>query len=154
MNRMTSDKKQELITASQRYVEERIDRIRQAIADLEDALKLETKCSVGDKYETGRAMLHLEFEKLSGQLEQYAQLKKTVDLIQKVQPSGEVAFGSVVETTGANYILAIPAGKLVVQEKEYFAVGVASPIAKLLLGKKRGDSFSFNGTDATIIDIF
>lgn len=151
---MTSDKKQELITASQRYVEERIDRIHRAIADLEDALKLETKCSMGDKYETGRAMLHLEFEKLSGQLEQYAQLKKTVNLILKVQPSGEVAFGSVVETTGANYILAIPAGKLVVQEKEYFAVGVGSPIAKQLLGKKPGDSFSINGTDATITDIF
>ena len=151
---MTIDKKQELIAASQQYVQERVDRIRQAIADLEDALKLETKCSMGDKYETGRAMLHLEFEKLSGQLEQYGQLKKTVDLLRDVQPSLEIAFGSVVETTGANYILVIPAGKLVVQDKEYFAVGVGSPIAKALIGKRKGDSFTFNGIEEKITEVF
>ena len=151
---MSIDKKQDLITASQQYVKERVDRIRQAIADLEDALKLETKCSMGDKYETGRAMLHLEFEKLSGQLEQYGQLKKTVDLLRDVKPSEEVGFGSVVETTVANYILAIPAGKLVMQDREYFAVGVGSPIAKALMGKKKDDSFSFNGIEEKITEVF
>ena len=114
---MTSNKKQDLIDACNHYVGERIDRIRHAISDLEDALKLETKCSMGDKYETGRAMLHLEFEKLSGQLEQYGQLKKTVDLIRNIQPSEVISFGSVVETSGANYILAIPAGKFTVHDK-------------------------------------
>ena len=151
---MTSNKKQELIDACNHYVGERIDRIRKAIGDLEDALKLETKCSMGDKYETGRAMLHLEFEKLSGQLEQYGQLKKTVDLIRNIQPSEVISFGSVVETTGANYILVIPAGKLVVQDKEYFAVGVGSPIAKALIGKKKGDSFTFNGIEEKITEVF
>src|SRR5690606_5983425 len=88
-NKMISDRKQELIAACSRYVEERIDRIRKAIADQEDALKLETKCSMGDKYETGRAMLHLEFEKLSGQMEQYGQLKKTISLLDRT-PVSEV----------------------------------------------------------------
>ena len=151
---MTSNKKQELIDACNHYVGERIDRIRKAIGDLEDALKLETKCSMGDKYETGRAMLHLEFEKLSGQLEQYGQLKKTVDLIRNIQPSEVISFGSVVETSGANYILAIPAGKFTVHDKEFFAVGVGSPIAKVLLGKRKGESFSFNGREELIEEVF
>lgn len=151
---MISDRKQELIAACSRYVEERIDRIRKAIADLEDALKLETKCSMGDKYETGRAMLHLEFEKLSGQMEQYGQLKKTISLLDRTPVSEVVGFGSVVETSGSNYIIAIPAGKFEVGDKLFFAVGISSPIAQALLGKQGGDTFVFNGIRETIEKVY
>lgn len=151
---MISEKKRELINACREYVEERIDRIHRTIADLEDALKLETKCSMGDKYETGRAMLHLEFEKLSGQLEQYGQLKKTISLIDDATSLGVVGFGSAVETSGNNYIIAIPAGKFEVEDKQFFAVGISSPIAQALLGKQEGESFVFNGMEEKIEKIY
>ena len=151
---MISEKKSELIAACRSYVEERIERIRGAIADLEDALKLETKCSMGDKYETGRAMLHLEFEKLSGQLEQYGQLKKTISLIDNTPSSGVVGFGSAVETSGNNYIIAIPAGKFEVEDRQFFAVGVGSPIAKALSGKQEGETFVFNGVEERIERVY
>lgn len=154
MRTRRSEQKLELIEACSSYVEERIDRIRTAIADLEDALKLETKCSMGDKYETGRAMLHLEFEKLSGQLEQYGQLKKTLGILRGIPATEIVGFGSAVETSGSNYLIAIPAGKLKPGGKDFFAVGVSSPIAKALSGKKKGDSYSFNGKEEEILDIF
>ena len=143
-----------MIEACSRYVEERIARIRMAIADLEDALKLETKCSMGDKYETGRAMLHLEFEKLSGQLEQYGQLKKTISLIDHSPSSRMVGFGSAVETSGNNYIIAIPAGKFEVKDRSFFAVGVSSPIAQALLGKQEGETFVFNGVEEKIQKVY
>lgn len=151
---MISEKKRELIEACSRYVEERIARIRTAIADLEDALKLETKCSMGDKYETGRAMLHLEFEKLSGQLEQYGQLKKTITLIDHSPITSVIGFGSAVETSRNNYIIAIPAGKFEVDDRQFFAVGVSSPIAQALLGKQEGESFVFNGVEEKIRKVY
>src|SRR6056297_344870 len=101
--------KKRLFEACENYVEERIARVEAAISDLQAALKLETKCSMGDKYETGRAMLHLEFEKLLGQLEQYGKLKKTLNSI-PAQVQEKVGFGSLVKTSGANYFIAIPAG--------------------------------------------
>ena len=147
---MTSELKTKLKQAAANYVEERIKRIHTAIADLEDALKLETKCSMGDKYETGRAMLHLEFEKLSGQLEQYNRLKKTLTLIKEKEVSEKVGFGSLVKTSKVNYFISIPAGELVVEGEKFYAIGAASPIAQVLLQKKEGENFQFNGIKNTI----
>lgn len=146
--------RQELIAACHRYVEERVSRIKAGIDDLQDALKLETKCSMGDKYETGRAMLHLEFEKLSSQLEQLNRLKKTLTFVGEKAPGETVAFGSVVRTSKANYFLAIPAGEILIGQEKFFAVGANSPIAQLMQGKKEGEDFRFNASDTKILNIF
>lgn len=137
-----------------RYVEERMVKINVAIKDLEDALKLETKCSMGDKYETGRAMLHLEFEKLSVQHEQYQKLQKTVRMIDLKVPIEKAGFGAVVETRQANYFIAIPAGEIVLDGKKYYAVGAGAPIARALEGKKEKEKVSFNGKSLTITRIY
>lgn len=149
---MTQEIRPKLLSACSYYVEERIGRIRAAIDDLEDALKLETKCSMGDKYETGRAMLHLEFEKLAAQLEQLQRLKKTLTFISEKAPSNEVTFGSMVFTSKANYFLAIPAGEINLEGISFFAVGANSPIAKAMMGKKKGETFFFNGTESEILE--
>lgn len=145
--------KKRLFEACEKYVEERLSRTEAAIKDLEEALKLETKCSMGDKYETGRAMLHLEFEKLSVQHEQYRKLRKTLRMApQKV--SEVVTFGSAVETTAANYFIAIPAGELKIGEEKFYAVGAASPIAQALSGKTVGEDVTFGGKQLQIKKIF
>ncbi|MGB7841266.1 MAG: transcription elongation factor [Salinimicrobium sp.] len=147
-----TDLKKRLFEACEQYVEERIARVEKAINDLEDALKLETKCSMGDKYETGRAMLHLEFEKLSGQHEQYRKLRKTIRMMPP-GPFKKVTFGSAVETSAANYYISIPAGELKVGDKSFYAVGAASPIAQALSGKKLGENVTFGGKQLKIISI-
>lgn len=150
---MTEEIRPKLLSACRGYVEERISRIRTAIDDLEGALKLETKCSMGDKYETGRAMLHLEFEKLAAQLEQLQRLKKTLTLITEKVPSQEVTFGSVVYTSKVNYFLAIPAGEIKLEDNRFFAVGANSPIAKAIMTKRKGEKFFFNGTENEILEV-
>lgn len=147
-----TDLKKRLFEACEQYVEERMTRVEKAINDLEEALKLETKCSMGDKYETGRAMLHLEFEKLSGQHEQYRKLRKTLRLM-PLRPSQNVTFGSALETSIANYYISIPAGELKVDDKTFYAVGAASPIAQILKDKKVGETVAFGGKQLQIISI-
>lgn len=148
------DTKQQLHTACMRYVEGRLGKIDAAIKDLEDALKLETKCSMGDKYETGRAMLHLEFEKLSVQHEQYQKLRKTVRMIDPKVSLQKAGFGAVVETDMANYFIAIPAGEIILKEGKYYAVGAGAPIARALEGAKEGEEVNFNGKKMTVTRIF
>lgn len=150
---MDSNVKQELIFACKAYVEERINRILSGINDLEEAIKLETKCSVGDKYETGRAMLHLEFEKLSSQLEQYKRLRKTLTLIKEQPNSKLIGFGSVVKTSAANYFLAIPAGEIKLGSQLFYAIGAGAPIAQALKGKKEGENILFNGNTIAILQV-
>ena len=145
--------KKQLFEACQVYVELRLQRLNSAIADLEEALKLETKCSMGDKYETGRAMLHLEFEKLSAQHEETQKLKKTLSLCSPQKMHQEVGFGSVVKTDVANYFIAIPAGELVVEQEKFYAVGATAPVAKILFGKKAGEKVIFNGKELKLLEI-
>lgn len=151
---MSAEKKQRLVNACLDYVEERIRKIDVAIKDLEAALKLETKCSMGDKYETGRAMLHLEFEKLSGQHEQYQKLKKTVRMIEVKKPQQSAGFGTVVETGKVNYFIAIPAGEIHLGQEKFYAVGAGAPIAMALAGKKAGETLIFNGNKLAIKSIY
>ncbi|GAB2762181.1 transcription elongation factor [Salinimicrobium soli] len=146
--------KEGLIEAGKAHVEGKIFSVQKAIDDLEDALKLETKCSMGDKYETGRAMLHLEFEKLAVQMEELKKLKKTLSLVPSKKLLETVTFGSVVITSQANYFVAIPAGKFVVNSEEFFAVGANAPVAKALLSHQKGDEVIFNGNSITIKDVF
>ena len=151
---MVKSTKKQLLDVCRDFVEQRMQRIRQGIDDLEEALKLETKCSVGDKYETGRGMLHLEFEKLSGQMEEYAKLKKTLSLISPEKRFEKAGFGSVVLTDQANYFIAIPAGKIESEGQEYYAVGASAPIARALLEKGEGEEVLFNGKKLKVQKIF
>jgi transcription elongation GreA/GreB family factor len=147
---MSTATKEQLLKACEVYVESKLHTVQNAIKDLEAALKLETKCSMGDKYETGRAMLHLEFEKLAGQHQEFSKLRKTLRMIPGSRKDTAAGFGSVVKTSLANYFIAIPAGELTVAGEKYYAVGAGSPIAKALTGKTEGDSVTFNGREFQI----
>jgi hypothetical protein len=151
---MSTEFKQKLIDACEAYVSKKLHTVQTAIDDLQAALKLETKCSMGDKYETGRAMLHLEFEKLAVQHEEYQKLQKTLQRIPPGAKNTTAGFGCAVETSIANYFIAIPAGELNVEGKNFYAVGASAPIAKSLLGKGAGDFFHFNGREAEILRIY
>jgi hypothetical protein len=62
--------------------------------------------------------------------------------------------GTAVKTNMANYFIAIPANRIIVDGDEYFAIGANSPIAQLLLNKKAGEEITFNGKKAGIFEVF
>jgi len=148
---MSLNLKQQLITTCENYVEDRINRALAGIKDLDEALKMESKSSAGDKYETGRAMINLEFDKLLLQLEQYKSLKKTLAFAVQNQHSGRIGLGSLVKTSAANYFISIPAGEILVENEKFYAIGINSPIAQALLGKKEKYTFEFNGNTNKIL---
>ena len=61
--------------------------------------------------------------------------------------------GSVVITSNGNFYIAISAGTLVLDSKNYFAVSPASPIGLKMKGKKTGEEFNLNGKTYQILDI-
>ena len=142
--------KEELYKQCEFYVNKRLETVEKTIASHQKALQSETKSSAGDKHETGRAMLQLEMEKASQQLSGITQMKETLAKINTTSISEVVRLGSVVETTSANYYISISAGLITIGTTKYFAVSSSSPIGKLILGKKEGESFDFNGTKSTI----
>ena len=137
--------KKELYRKCEIFVNKRLQTVDEIISSNQKALQSETKSSAGDKHETGRAMLQLEMEKASQQLEGIHQMKEILDKVNISKPSKMAHLGSVIYTDTATYYLSISAGKLTVENKNYFAVSVSSPIGKLLLGKQEKEVISFNG---------
>ena len=119
--------------------------------DLEESLENESKSSAGDKYETGREMINLEFDKLTGQLREFRKLEGTLTMSRRKDPSKRIQLGSIVKTSVANYFIAIPAGEISNGKEKFYAIGANAPVAQALLGKKEKESFDFNGNTNKIL---
>ncbi len=135
------------------YVNERLHRTQSAMTDAQAAANNESKSSAGDKYETGRAMMHLEKEKLSTQLAEILKLKKVVDQLKPDILFEKVALGSLVETDQGFFYLSIGAGKLHFMGKDYFAIAPTAPIGQRLIGLTIGEKTTFNGRTFVVKDL-
>ncbi|MCB0520364.1 MAG: 3-oxoacyl-ACP synthase [Lewinellaceae bacterium] len=126
-------------------IQQRIDTAQEAIDAATAAANEETKSSAGDKYETTRAMMHLEREKNEVQLAKALQLKQEMLAIgpDKVCEKGEA--GGLVVTDQGVYYLAGGIGKIQLEESLYYSIALDAPIGALLKGKTPGDEFSFQG---------
>jgi hypothetical protein len=150
---MPSDLKVDLYSQCMTYVNQRIDTARMALNEAQESANAEEKSSAGDKYETGRAMAHLEREKALGQLNEGLKLKAALEKVSLETTSVEVRLGSIVFTSTTNFYLSISAGKLLTGGTSFIALAPASPLGALLIGRKRGDQFVFNNQTWVITDI-
>ena len=80
-------------------------------------------------------------------------MKVTLERIDIPKNNTIVCLGAIVKTSVANYFLAASVGQLKVNDELFFAISASTPIGKLLLGKKEGDSISFNGKEIKIESI-
>ncbi|MGY8909227.1 MAG: 3-oxoacyl-ACP synthase [Flavobacteriales bacterium] len=145
--------KEPLINLCKDFVNKRLKTVQDIISSNQKALQSETKSSAGDKHETGRAMLQLEMEKASQQLEGISIMNQILSKVDISKTSKIAHLGSVIITNKANYFLSISAGQLSVENKTYFAISISSPIGKLLLGKKENEEVFFNGNLIKILKI-
>lgn len=117
------------------------------------ALENESKSSAGDKHETGRAMLHLEMEKASQQMEVIAAMQEILKKIDVGGVSVHGKLGSLIFTDHGNYYLAISAGLIKIKNQDFYAVSASSPIGRQLLGKKSGSVLSIGEKEIQILDV-
>lgn len=148
---MTLDIKQQLYTLCQQAADEKISQLQQLLKDLKDAGSDSTKSSMGDKYETTTAMLHLDQEKYGQRLNEALQLRSSLDKINPQIENTTVQAGSLVKTSMGNFFIAIFAGKLESEGQSYFAISLASPIGKAMEGAKAGESILFRDKKVNII---
>ncbi|VAW26726.1 hypothetical protein MNBD_BACTEROID04-420 [hydrothermal vent metagenome] len=136
--------KEKLYEACLLFVNKKYNTVTTSIESYKKALFSETKSSAGDKHETGRAMLQLEMEKASQQLAVIIKMREALNKITLENSVGIICLGSLIFTNKLNYFLAISAGKIVIENKTYYAISTNSPIGKQLLGKKVGDTIPFD----------
>jgi transcription elongation GreA/GreB family factor len=145
--------KRQLKEACERFVNRRLETVSKVMSSGRDSLNSETKSSAGDKHETGRAMIQLEMEKAGQQLQNIQAMQTTLNKI-GLDSSDVARLGSLVHTNKGQYYLSISAGSLHIADQNYFAVSLSSPIGKLLLGKRAGDTEILNGMSIKITAVF
>lgn len=131
----------------------KIELLLQKVTELKEGLQSETKSTAGDKYETGRAMIHIEQENLSRQLntlrEQQAALKHIdIDLY-----TGTIIAGSLVRTNKGYLFPGVALGKLLVDDIPVFALSPAAPLGLQLMGLGIGGQARVNKEVYTIEEI-
>ena len=112
-----------------------------------------TKSSAGDKFETSRTTMQIEHDKLNNQLIQKNNQLKKIELLDTKKKYKSVNYGSLVITNTNNYLISIGLGQYIIDDHSVYAISLSSPIGKILLDKKKGDSFIFNNNTEKIIDI-
>jgi len=142
----TNEIKAALLEQCSLTVENRYQKIRQTIRGIEESLFEESKSSAGDKHETGRAMLQIDRENAGYQLREIEQLQRTIPKINIATSSENARLGSLVITEKANYFLSLSIGDIVIENSHYYCVATSSPIGQQFLGKKKGESYTFNNT--------
>ena len=119
----------------------------------QEAANEENKSSVGDKYETGRAIMQIERDKAAEQLDEAIKLKNTVDGMSLDTSTEKVVLGSLVLTDTKKIFIAIGIGRLTLGENEFLVVAPTSPLGRILMGKRVKDQITFNNEMLTISQI-
>ena len=132
----------------------RYEVVNKTIADIEQALRDESKGTSGDKHHTERAMLQIEREATGKQLREIEKVMLQLDKVTISDVSETIRLGSIIETNQANFFISISVGKLQVDEIIYLGIAPAAPIGRCLLGKVKNDQFNFNGVIYKIIKIY
>ena len=119
---------------------------------LQKDLEADDKGSMGDKYETARAMLQMEMDKAGIQLsrlrEQYALLGSLPD-----GPCAALVPGAIVHTEKENYFISLPLGKIVSGKKEYICISLQSPLGQAMKAGAAKKKFAFQGKTVAIKNI-
>ncbi|MEN8122694.1 MAG: 3-oxoacyl-ACP synthase [Bacteroidota bacterium] len=149
----TNKIKQLILNQLHEIIDQKIETSKKAIKSAKEARDNDTKSSAGDKYETGRAMMQIELEKSEKQLNNSLNLKQDLSLIDIQKEYKRIEFGSLVITNQGNYFISIGIGKIEVNNENYYAISLASPIGKLLYNKKINDKFQFQEREFIIRNI-
>jgi transcription elongation GreA/GreB family factor len=146
--------KTELIAACEQLLDQRLQRIDAAMSLSREAAEGETKSSAGDKFETTRAMMHAELERLSAQRNDVLLLKKGLYTAAQAVFGNVIVFGSVVKTNVATYFLAAAIGKITLGQQEVFVLSTASPLGQLLLGKSAGEEITLGKVTQKVLEVY
>ncbi len=155
---MTDPQKIHFKTRLQEYcislISERVNNALHAMENAQDAANEESKSSAGDKYETSRAMNHLEKDMHARQLaankDELASLR-SIDC-HKLNPTATA--GSIVQCKSMSFFIAAGLGKIIFEEQLFYIVSPQAPVAISMLNKKKADGLSFNKEDMFILDIY
>ena len=112
------------------------------------------KSSAGDKFETSRALMQTEYDKIHNQLLILKNQLRAIKSISLSDKKKKVGVGSFIKTNKSFYFISIGLGKQIIDNNAINIISLSSPIGKLLNNKKKGDKIVFNNKEELIENIY
>jgi len=145
--------KQQLYAHCQQWVDNKIALAQSEINAAQAAANEETKSSVGDKYETGRAMAQLEIERFTQQLIENEKLLNRLQELKEVQARDRIVPGSLVHTSQGYFYVSVSLGIIESDGYHFYCISPEAPLGSALLGKRVGDQVTINGRSFQIMTV-
>jgi len=146
--------KQKIYDACLQVVNDKIQNFQNTLNDLSEGAKNDSKSSAGDKHETARAMMQLEQEKISKQLDETLSQKAILQKMDVHVKSNHIQNGSLIKTNHGYLFLSIALGKIKTDKTDVIVLSAASPLGVKLLGKEVNSFVEINTAKYIIEDIY
>lgn len=124
--------------------------IKNILNELSESAMTNSKSSAGDKHETAQAMIHIEQESISKQLNE---MLKQKDILENINPNAtppQITKGSLVKSNRGYLFLSIAYGKITIEGATIIVISPQSPLGIKLAGLKTNDSTEINGVSYII----
>ena len=125
-------------------INEKTRLLQLSLHDLTESAGNETKRTAGDKHETALAMLQIEQENISRQLQEVLQQKKILAKLDPKLQTDVIVRGSLVYTNKGIFYISQGMGKITIDDQIIFTVSPEAPLGQALLRKKTGDTLQLN----------
>lgn len=148
----TIDKKA-LLEKCKDLLNDRIQNVQQAMNNAQESTISEDKSSAGDKFETSRAMGHMNKEMYAKQM---VLLRQELELLNQLKLQNQyqkVVLGALVFTNQSVLFIATGIGKITFNHQDIMAISPLSPLGKLLALKCVGDTYTLNNNHFKILAI-
>jgi transcription elongation GreA/GreB family factor len=136
--------KKTLFEACKNMLLQRIADGEKAMLDAQEAANSEEKSSMGDKYETGRAMSQLARDMSAKQVFENKQELANLLKLENTKTDKTIVQGSVVMANEKVFYIAVGLGVIDFNGMQVTVLSPKAPLAQLMLGKKAGDIFELN----------
>jgi len=144
--------KNRLVVECQRVQKKAVDNTKSEMDEAQNALN-----DYGpnkDRYDSFRDQLIGRRDMFSLQ---YSKAVSEYSVTDKINPKNinKIAeFGAVIITDACRFFISISAGKLEIDGHTYYAISPMVPLFKVMEGKKKGETFEFNGKKQIIKELF
>jgi transcription elongation GreA/GreB family factor len=145
--------KNELIAYVKNYLDQRIQTSKDAMDAAQASANGESKSSAGDKYETSRAMGQLDRDMHGLMHEQAKQERAIIERLDPTMVYKKGALGACIKTNSGIFFIAVSVGVATIEQEKIMIISPQSPIGTLLMGKVKGDTFSFRGKESVIEEV-
>jgi hypothetical protein len=135
-------------------IHQRIEISKASIENAQQSANSEEKSSAGDKYETARAMSHLERDMHTRQLAENLKELSALYAINTNAIYDTITNGAFVKCAEVSFFIAIGIGKQIIEGDKILFLSLSAPLAKLMEHKKTGDKFIFLDKEIFIEEVY